>query len=411
MSDNDNNNDNHPLALEFDEQQGENENNDNPNQIEPPPGYEFKKHKQGMLLPYDDQFPDEQLPEEVHERKERSRVPIGFNYDKDPSAKIEDYTLKNLVSSKMARDIVRSGNFMPGQFDIWNRKKSGGNGKYSGISEDLDNDGIDEFVVRRGDKIVAVNGYTTKASDFPFKARYYSYAPTAEARRETPYRKYLDDVYYGPVYNDDGSKIVKWKGNDASDSKFKTKYRKHSTHAPSALSPYRAVSQYIVAPAIKVAIYEFANGIKEKAKIVRKALMQKYTGGKPFESITASQFYKVNVTDKFFESIQGQLGALSQEFVALKQRSNPGYEVNWDVGSKCRDEFEKWVLNKAAVKERIRKFVHNMLTSNESKRAAKVEELKEKLKAIWQKDSALNKLIGDMWLEKQEAIGSAYDFQ
>ena len=95
------------------------------------------------------------------ERALRGRIGIG--------AKDSEAGLFQLVSSKQSRDIVRRNNFMPGQFQIWNEKETGGNNKYYGAYEDIDNDRIGEFVVRRGGAegpLVAVNGYTTKKSDW-----------------------------------------------------------------------------------------------------------------------------------------------------------------------------------------------------------------------------------------------------
>ena len=78
--------------------------------------------------------------------------------------------LAQIVGSKMFRDIKRSSNFMPGQFHIWNAAANGGNKKYWGGYKDVDGDGIPhEFVVHRGGPdgpIIAVNGYTTKQSDW-----------------------------------------------------------------------------------------------------------------------------------------------------------------------------------------------------------------------------------------------------
>ena len=50
---------------------------------------------------------------------------------------------------------------MPGQFDLWNAKETGGNKQYWGGYQDVDGDGLaHEFVVRRGDEtgqMIAVN--------------------------------------------------------------------------------------------------------------------------------------------------------------------------------------------------------------------------------------------------------------
>ena len=102
--------------------------------------------------------------------------------------------IAQIVGSKRYRDIKRSGNFMPGQFDIWNEKEKGGNRKYWGGYQDVDGDGLEhEFVVRRGDKhgpMVAVNGYTTKQSDWGARRLFYEAYPTRKLRSEKTAKKY-----------------------------------------------------------------------------------------------------------------------------------------------------------------------------------------------------------------------------
>ena len=59
--------------------------------------------------------------------------------------------LAQIVGSAKFRNIKRSANFMPGQFYIWNDAENGGNKKYWGGYQDVDDDGLaHEFVVRRG---------------------------------------------------------------------------------------------------------------------------------------------------------------------------------------------------------------------------------------------------------------------
>lgn len=90
-------------------------------------------------------------------------------------------SLFGIVSSKNHQDIVRRNNFMPGQFKEWNSNPSGGNNKYWGGDYDYDKDGINEFAVRRDDEqgpIVAVNGYTTKQSDWLARRKVYEDNPT-----------------------------------------------------------------------------------------------------------------------------------------------------------------------------------------------------------------------------------------
>lgn len=84
-------------------------------------------------------------------------IPTDIKYEGDPHGprklrgrKAAD-NLFQIAGSKYKRDIVRRNNFMPGQFQLWNKNPKGGNNKYYGSMEDYDNDKIPhEFVVRRG---------------------------------------------------------------------------------------------------------------------------------------------------------------------------------------------------------------------------------------------------------------------
>ena len=120
------------------------------------------------------------------QRKKQYSSPLRSSHDSDDFDDMPEYVpivsaprggprgrygikeIAQIVGSKNYRDIKRSGNFMPGQFEIWNAKETGGNNQYWGNYQDVDGDGLaHEFVVRRGDEngpMIAVNGYTTKRS-------------------------------------------------------------------------------------------------------------------------------------------------------------------------------------------------------------------------------------------------------
>ena len=347
----------------------QNDDNDNNNNNQENGPIMIRQPRPGAQINYDEHFPEDPLPATERRRRQASyRAPIGFNYaDRDAV----NYTLKNLVSSKKARDIVRSANFMPGQFDVWNEKPTGGNRRYQGGLEDLDGDNIDEFVVRRDGQIVAVNGYTTKASDAPFKNMYWSVHPTKERRKEEPYRNWLHNTYYGPTYNDDYSEITAWANQDPTEDAFRSKYRRHVTHAPTKFSPYRAFSQFIVAPACKQAFLILGNNNAEKAKVVRQTLCERI-GKKAVEASFSSEYYDTNVKIPFLNSIANQLNALRAEFIDMKRRSNPEFQEDWRDGSDCSKKFEQWLFNKAAVKTRISNYVHNMLTTQKDATIAAV---------------------------------------
>ena len=373
--------------------------NDN-NNGQPPRGY-IRQQGPETVLDYDGAFPEEPLPPAERRRRTTVKIPIGFNYAPEQAA---DYTLKSLVSSRKARDIVRSANFMPGQFDVWNAKPNGGNNRYTGQYEDLDGDDINEYVVKRDNQIVAVNGYTTKASDFPFRAEYWQSHPTEEQRKAEPYRDYLTNTYYSPTYNDDYSEITRWNGIDPTSAEFRRKYKNHVTHAPTKFSPYRAFSQFIVAPAMKAFFLAIGDNNAEKAKVARKVLID-MTGKKAIEASYASIFYDNTIKIPFLNSIANQLEALRGEFIAMKQRSDPEFQEDWRDGSECSKKFDQWLFNKAEVKSRIHTYVHNMLTTQKRQR---INEVRDKLLASWGQREDYVTTVNQLWAQKVAAAQAAY---
>ena len=108
--------------------------------------------------------------------------------------------LAQIVGSRAYRDINRSGKFMPGQFQIWNASETGGNNKFWGGYEDADGDGLaHEFVVRRGTAsgpMTAVNGYTTKHSDWVGRKAFYEAYPKRADRKGKTVKSFMRDEYY-----------------------------------------------------------------------------------------------------------------------------------------------------------------------------------------------------------------------
>lgn len=292
----------------------------------------------------------------------KAKIPIGFNYTPE---EVNNYTLKNLVSSKMARDIVRSTKFMPGAFEIWNKNPKGGNNKYRGGAEDLDGDKISEFVVRRDGKIVAVNGYTTKNSDAVFKNLYYTGHDTKDKRKEQSFKDWIYNDYYGPVYNDDYSEVTRWAHHDPVIHKAWSK--RMNIHAPSkSLSPYQAFARYIVAPACKQAFLELGGGTEEGAKFARKVAVE-VSQSKAFEASLAAAMYAALVKDPCLSQMQ-DLKERQNEFVVLKQQYEPNYHIDFESDDVAETPeykaFEKWLFAKPSVKQAVRTYMHDVLTTS-----------------------------------------------
>ena len=227
--------------------------------------------------------------------------------------------LAQIVGSRAYRDINRSGKFMPGQFQIWNDSENGGNGKYWGGYQDADGDGLaHEFVVRRGTAtgpMIAVNGYTTKQSDWAGRKAFYEAYPKRADRKGKTVKSYMQEEYYVPTY--DGMQIKEWgiqpgSGDDEFAGEEWNRYKKYT---PKELTPYQAVNKYIVMPALEAHLAEInmtrntpyitAQGIGEK----QENISVNVNDGKNLEEnttefnviitqpATAEKFYKITVYD------------------------------------------------------------------------------------------------------------------
>ena len=276
-------------------------------------------------------------------------------------------SLVDIVASKNHQDIVRRNNYMPGQFDEWNRNPSGGNYKYWGGNDDLDNDGIYEFVVRRGDEqgpIVAVNGYTTKQSDWLARRKFYETNPTRELRKGKTVNSFMKD-YYGPHYTIDGQ-IDRWTNKPDDDADYKKYHKMFNFHSPGPLSPFRAIGQFIVYPAIKQVFKELANGNEYLAKYVRKVVVETLRI-KAYESYILSEIYNQIVRDKVLDYIhsKGALERIKQDYLIIK-RATKGAQFNVDFENQQSaeyKEFERWLFAKSDIKNLVKDYVSKMLNT------------------------------------------------
>ena len=348
--------------------------------------------------------------------------PFGMDYEKLGDMENHEYALPYIVSSKNARDIVRSGNFMPGQFDIWNKNEKGGNGKYQGKYVDIDGDKIPEFVVTRDGKTVAVNGYTTRKSDFPFRAEFYKGVPNPKdrsdlAKQGITMNKWLTQHYYNPVYSPDGSEILEWKGENPTTARFKEKYAKYKTHRPYALSSYQAFAQFLVKPAVKAAFENIANNIPEKVKVARKVagkLAEKTLGWKAFDLQLTAYLYYLAVKKPFIEQCpREKLAAYQKEFVEYKQRKIPEFQVNWnDPQLETRPEYKEfldWLFKKKEPKEVVKAGLNNTL-SNQNARDNTVENFKDRIIAFIKSTPGFDQELDAEWDATLQNLDQQYSF-
>ena len=258
--------------------------------------------------------------------------------------------IAQLVGSRRFRDIKRSSNFMPGQFEKWNKKENGGNGKYWGDYQDVDGDGLKhEFVVRRGDEngpMIAVNGYTTKQSDWGARRLFYEKHPTRAERSGKTAKTYIRDEYYVPDYAG-GMDINSWiiqPGSEQDDLKEWTMY---NNYRPKSMSPYQAVNKYIVQPALE--LYLNKQGIDKKTYLEN-------NGGVGALSRLASAIYDelVKAPMKAYLVSLGRYQEYSNDFQKRHNPEDPNYAV----------DLEKYVFNKKEVKKTVMDYVVKSVLSD-----------------------------------------------
>ena len=242
-----------------------------------------------------------------------------------------------LVSSKNARDVARKGDWMaPAPFRMWNDKdikRNKGKQRYWGQFEDYDNDGLPiEFVVRRGKPdgpVVGVNGYTTKASDYPWRSEYYDAYPTKQARKETSFDEFLMNKY-GPVYKDDNMTVDSWRIDPETDRRT-VMIKKHGGYTypvPKERSPYQAFSSLLVYPVIgDIILNDFAKGDEERAKAIRKTIAANSGKGPGFASVLCSELYYTYVLHGIYELLRSNhlMEQYQQAYIETKKRNNPKF--------------------------------------------------------------------------------------
>ena len=301
-------------------------------------------------------------PEVATPRKNRGRVGLQDNEE-----------LFKFVASKSHQDIVRSNKFMPGQFDIWNANPKGGNGKYYGAYEDIDDDGINEYVVRRGNSTgprIAVNGYTTKLSDWPVRKEFYVKYPTRAQRKGHTIREFVNEDYFHPVYATNQMDIERFEGVDPRTLDYKGKYNLHiSKKQNPQRSPYRALMAIIVNPAVKEALNEVCSGDKDAIKALRNSLKDPL-GGAILETHIMSHVYDNLIKERVIQQLQnsGDYNKLKTTFIQNKTTKNPNYNIGKidEKYSTEYDEFIRSIMNKSNVKTVVKAFVAQILSDQET---------------------------------------------
>ena len=308
------------------------------------------------------------------QRKKQYSSPLRSSHDSDDFDDMPEYVpivsapragprgrygikeIAQIVGSKNYRDIKRSGNFMPGQFEIWNAKETGGNNQYWGDYQDVDGDGLaHEFVVRRGDEtgpMIAVNGYTTKRSDWPARRKFYEAYPNRSDRKNKTVKTYMRDEYYVPTYDPKTGKITEWKikpGSDQDEFKEDKQWKRYNKYTPRKMSPYQAINKFIFMPALKMYLAEIG--------MTQKEYLKQYGGVAVLSKLLSDIYYNlVKGPILAYLDNKGVLSELENEFVEKK---------GIDAADIEPAEFYKYVFSKKAVRKVIKTYVREKILPNQ----------------------------------------------
>ena len=170
------------------------------------------------------------------DRLSRLKLP---NFTGDTSAlKIQPRVIKNrtglddlikYVGSNAGREIYQARHLSNKPlFEEW---RSGLNEnhhakKWTCSLKDEDGDDVDEFLVKdKSGRTVAVNGFTTRASDYPIETEYYTAFPTKAEREEHPMReflaaKYKDNMQIDPRTGLPNYDFYDWRATENRKSKY-----------------------------------------------------------------------------------------------------------------------------------------------------------------------------------------------
>jgi len=134
-----------------------------------------------------------------------SKRGFGKRIIRDPPEGMDE--LKEIVL-KLRRDIT----LLHGTQSLKGAKrfvdKNPGQG-YAAYEEDLNADGIPEVFVKKGDKFILINGYTTKQSDWAKRQQYYSTHDTRATRKAQSMKQWLhNDIMHARYDDEDPRKLV-----------------------------------------------------------------------------------------------------------------------------------------------------------------------------------------------------------
>ena len=274
----------------------------------------------------------------------------GGSRDVDTHEDIE--ALMSVVGSKNARDITRKNHFMSkAAFDEWNAKQP--EGKYWADYYDVDDDGTEEFVVRGKDQdgpLVAVNGYTTKKSDWAVRRDYYEAYPKIGTRPTGGIGAFAKELY-GEEYDNYGYPT------DAYLERIKEAQKAHpgySIRGGGSTSPYNIFVKRIVAGAMTQHKNEL--GVTdEEYKTIMKAIEARK--GKGWLLRLAGELWTKWVKKPILEELEK-----SKALKGWKQLYHSNNPKLADT-AKDNEKFEKWLFNRKEIKAAVKDFVKFMFVT------------------------------------------------
>lgn len=121
-------------------------------------------------------------------------------------------------------------------------------GYYTATEEDIDKDGINDVVIKDvNGNLVVVNGYTIRNSDYPYRQMFYN-QPKEVRKDYNSYKQWVNDAYYGPVYNDETGEVDDYRYHKPKDDKFTINLHNKGfkTLIPKSKTPYQLFTSLYV---------------------------------------------------------------------------------------------------------------------------------------------------------------------
>ncbi len=166
--------------------------------------------------------------------------------------------VKNAISPQGAEDLITKHN-AANPSSPWKLNKRNPNAPASLQNlTDINNDGIPDVVIsnRKGEPMF-VNGYTTKASNYPETLAYYNKYPTREDRHNHSFNDFRKQLY-NVTYDDENSN-VSLRGNVSSFNNNPVEFAgydltKYNVKPPKRMSSYNRFRKYVAGPFIDGAL-------------------------------------------------------------------------------------------------------------------------------------------------------------